>query len=328
MSIISVIIPVFNGEKTIAETVNSVLEQTFSQFELIIINAGSTDSTLEIISSYQDPRIKIFSAPKANVAVNRNLGAFYSIGEFVTFLDADDLWTPDKLEAQYQALLQNPEAAVVYSWTNCIDETGKFLRRCSYVKYSGDVYDKFLLDDFIGNGSNVMIRKNAFFKVGGFDESLSNAQDTDMWLRLAAEYDFTVVPKPQILYRISAISMSSNIRGLEESNLAVITRAFAHKKAATLQHLKPYSIANLYKYLSYKVLDTQPSKKNLPLAIIILGKTIQTDIFMLFKPVIFKALLKIMTMLLLPPQLAVVLFNKFPKFYNTSTFLGYEKTTY
>lgn len=324
-TIISVIIPVFNGEKTIKETVDSVLNQTFTQFELIIINADSTDSTLEIISQIQDPRIKIFSYPQANVAVNRNRGFHHSIGEFITFIDADDLWTPDKLEAQYNALLENPKAAVVYSWTDAIDEQGKFLRRCSHGTWQGDIYAKLLLDDCIGSGSNVMIRQNVLAKVDGFNELLTNAQDSDLWLRLAAITDFICVPKVQIFYRILPNSMSSNILGLEESNLKIIHSAFTHEKAASLQHLKQYSIANLYKYLSYKALDVSPGKQK-PLQVLrILAKAMTSDPLLAVKPVMFKAFLKLALMTILPPEWSRMLFAKFPKLSNTSTFLGYEK---
>ncbi|ARV62242.1 glycosyl transferase family A [Nostocales cyanobacterium HT-58-2] len=326
MSIISVIIPVYNGQNTIQETINSVLQQTFHNFELIVINAGSTDSTLHIISKIQDHRIQVLSYPKANVAVNRNRGFNHAAGEFITFLDADDLWTPDKLEAQYKALVENPQAAVAYSWTHCIDKSGKFLRKCSYVNWTGDVYPQLLLDDFIGSGSNVMIRRHTISTIGGFDELLSNAQDTDMWLRLAAKYDFVVVPKPQILYRISANSMSSNIVGLEKSNLQIIERAFAHQKAKSLQHLKWYSIGNLYKYLSYKVLETIPGQQNTLQAVRLLWKTARYDPLLLGKPVIYKALLKLMFMAVFPAKLSKVFLTKFSRIANTSTFLGYEKT--
>ncbi|MBH8563842.1 glycosyltransferase [Nostoc sp. CENA67] len=327
MPIISVIIPVFNGEKTIKLAISSVLQQTLADFELIIINANSTDSTLDMIEQIQDERIRVFSYPKANVAVNRNRGVQHSSCEFITFLDADDIWTPNKLEAQYTALVKHPEAAVAYSWTNCIDENGKFLRPCSYVQWVGDVYHKLLLDDFIGSGSNVMIRKSAFTAVGGFNESLTNAQDTDLWLRLAANYHFIVIPEPQILYRISANSMSSDILGLEKSNLQVIKQAFAHQKAESLQYLKKYSIANLYKYLSYKVLDVTPGKQKTLQAVRILATAIKSDPSLVLKPVIFKAFLKLTVMTVLPSQLAQQLLNKFPKLSNTSTFLGYEKTS-
>ena len=260
-NIISVIIPVYNAEKTIKETIKSVLDQTFTNFELIIINASSTDATLSIISQIEDERIQVFSYVKANVAVNRNRGFKQATGDYITFLDADDLWATDKLAAQYTALKENYQAGVAYSWTNCIDENSKFLRKTSHVNWNGDVYSKFLLDDFIGNGSNVMIRRDVLIEAGGFDELLTNAQDTDMWLKLSAITNFICVPKAQILYRIQQVSMSSNVLGLEKSNLEVIQRGFAREKAKSLQHLKPIAIGNLYKYLCYKVLKTPPGKQ-------------------------------------------------------------------
>ncbi|MBW4668684.1 MAG: glycosyltransferase [Cyanomargarita calcarea GSE-NOS-MK-12-04C] len=324
---ISVIIPVYNGQKTIKATIESVLQQTLSDFELIVINADSSDSTLNIISQIEDPRLQVFTYPKANVAVNRNRGVSHAIGEFVSFLDADDLWTTDKLEAQYKALLENPNAAIAYSFTDAIDENGRFLRKCSHASWTGDVYLKLLLDDFIGSGSNVTIRKDTFTEISGFDETLTNAQDTDLWLRIAAQHHFVAVTKVQILYRICGDSMSSNLLGLEKSNLQIIERAFACKKAAQLQHLKRYSIANLYKYLSYKSLEVPLDKRKTIIVIRYLWQVVITDPYILFKPVIYKALLKLVAINILPSKQAQKLFNKFPNLSNTSTFFGYIKSS-
>ncbi|MDZ7960054.1 MAG: glycosyltransferase [Aulosira sp. DedQUE10] len=325
MTTISVVIPVFNGEKTINETINSVLKQTFYEFELIVINASSTDGTLEVISRIKDDRIKVLSYPKANVAVNRNRGFHHSVGEFISFLDADDLWTPDKLETQYKALVENSNAAVAYSWTNCIDETGKFLRPCRTVTVVGNVYPHLLLDDFIGNGSNVMIRRQEFITIGGFDELLTNAQDSDLWLRLAAHYQFVVVPKPQILYRISANSMSADVGKMEKACLQVIERTFK-QTPTSLQYLKPYSLANTYKTLLYRTLEGQPEPKKGWIAAKFLTQTIRTDPSMLFSKVIFKALLKLAAITILPGKCANFLLTKIPRLSNTSTLLGYIKT--
>lgn len=324
MTTISVVIPVFNGEKTINETINSVLNQTFLQFELIVINASSTDKTLEVISKIKDSRLKIFSYPKANVAVNRNRGISHSVGEFISFLDADDLWTTDKLEAQYQALIENPNAVLAYSWTNCIDETGKFLRSCRKVELTGNVYPYLLLDDFIGSGSNVMIRKQELIKIGGFDELLTNAQDSDLWLRLAAYYQFALVPKVQILYRISATSMSADVRNMEKSCLQVIERTF-NQTPTSLQYLKPYSIANTYKSLLYRTLEGQPARNKGWIAAKFLAQVIKTDPSIIFTKVIFKLLLKIAVIIALPNRCANFWLTKIPYISNTSTLLGYLK---
>ncbi|MGA9380619.1 MAG: glycosyltransferase family A protein, partial [Phormidium sp.] len=137
MPLISVIIPAFNSEKTIRETIESVLHQTFSDFELIVINDGSTDAILEIVTSIKDPRIKVFSYPNTGVAASRNRGFSHSCGEFIAFLDADDLWTADKLEAQLKALQENPQAAVAYSWMDNIDESGKFFSSSFHITENG-----------------------------------------------------------------------------------------------------------------------------------------------------------------------------------------------
>lgn len=324
---ISVVIPVYNGEKTIQATIKSVLQQTYSDLELIVINADSSDLTLDIVAGIKDERIKLFTYPQANAAVNRNRGLTHASGEFITFLDADDLWTDDKLEVQYRALEENPSAAVAYSWTDAIDEKGEFLRPCSHAIWQYNVYSNLLLDDFIGSGSNVMIRSDIFKEVGGFNETLTNAEDTEMWLRLAAKYHFVVVPKVHIFYRISVNSKSSNILGLEASNLRIIEQSFA-VAPLSLQYLKPYRIANLYKYLTYKVLTITPGKQNSRQAYRILWQTVITDFTLLQKPIIYKAFLKLAVMTLLSPKQAIALLNKFPRLSNVSTFFGYIKTNF
>ncbi len=258
---ISVIIPVFNGEKTIRETINSILNQTFQDIEVIIINDGSTDATLEIIESISDSRIKIFSYPNAGLSASRNRGISLAKKEYISFIDADDLWTPDKLESQWQALQSNPQAAVAYSWTDYIDESSKFLKSGRRVKVNGDAFSKLLVANFLENGSNPLIEKTALDKVGGFDESLFAAEDKDMWLRLAANYDFVCVEKPQILYRTSTNSMSTNLKRQEAASLQVIKRGFSYPKAEKLQHLKKQSISLLYQYLTFKAIEAPPEKR-------------------------------------------------------------------
>jgi glycosyltransferase involved in cell wall biosynthesis len=325
MVLISVIIPVYNGEPTIKETIESVIQQTYSEFEIIVINSDSSDRTLEIVSRIQDQRIKIYNYPKANGSVNRNRGLTHAAGELIAFLDADDIWKPDKLELQYKALQENPQAGVVYSWTDAIDQQGKFLRPCSHTTWQGDIYRKLLLNDFIASGSNVMIRENVLAQIGGFNESLTNAQDRDTWMRLAAITDFVCVPKVQILYRILPNSVSSNIVGMEAAQLQVIDNAFKNKKAASFQHLQEQALANLYKYLCYKTLDVAPGKQNNLLVVRILWETVKRDPGLLQQRIIYKACVKFVIMMLLPSPLVMKLINQFPSLFNMSTFFGYTK---
>lgn len=252
---ISVIIPVYNGEKTIEKTINSVLNQTFTTLEVIVINDGSTDSTLNVIENINDSRLQVFSYQNAGLATSRNRGLSHCVGKYISFIDADDLWTPDKLATQLQLLEANPDAAVAYSWTDYIDSNEQFLKAGRRVTLSGDVYKQLLQWNFLENGSNPLICYEAIQAVGNFDETLKAAEDWDMWLRLAASYKFVVVPKAQILYRVSVHSMSNNIKVQEIESLKVIKRAFNSDKAESLQHLKNSSLAYLYKYLTFKSLE-------------------------------------------------------------------------
>ncbi len=326
MVTISVIIPVYNGEKTLRETVESVQKQTFTDLEIIVINDGSTDSTLDVLATISDPRLKIFSYPNANQAVSRNRGISHATGEFIAFLDADDLWTPDKLDAQFKALQQNPQAALAYSWTNSINESGEFLRRGSYVSDNGDVYAKLLLVDFLENGSIPLIRRQALTEVGNFEPSLTPAEDWDMWLRLASRYPFVVVPKVQILYRVSADSASTNVTRMESACWRVIEKAFT-QAPDSLQHLKNDSIANIYKYLTFKVLQGYPNRQRGITAARLLSQAIKYDPSLIKARVLAKVGYTIAVMTLIPSPQAARLLNKVKTLSNLDALLGYLRLT-
>ncbi len=322
MPTISVIVPVYNGSVTIRETLESVLNQTFTDFELIVINDGSTDSTLEVIAQISDPRLQTFSYPNAGLNASRNRGIVRFSGEYISYIDADDLWTPDKLESQYQALQDNPKAGLAYSWTNCIDESSQFLRPDSRATFSGDVFAPMLLAYFLSNGSNPLIRRQVLLELGGFDETLTSAQDWEMYIRVASRYPFAVVPKPQVLYRQSANSMSMNVRMKEAAATEVINRAFA-QAPETLQYLKPRSLGNLYKYLTVKALEGTPSRQQGIRAIRLYYHALKNDFSLFTAAISLKVFYKATIVSLFPPKLALMILTKTPKLTDTSTLLGY-----
>jgi glycosyltransferase involved in cell wall biosynthesis len=244
-TLISVIIPAYNAERTILETVKSVQKQTFSDFELIVINDGSTDQTLELVQSFEDERLKIFSYKNAGLPVARNRGISHATGEFIAFLDADDLWTPDKLELQLAALKQHPEAGLAYSWT-CNMQEGK----CVHIvepRFEGNVYANLLLWNFISNGSNPLIRRQVIESVGEFESTLQSGEDWDYWLRIAVRWSFIVVPKVHILYRLSSNSMSSKLEVMKAAGITVLETAFCIAPPE-LQYLKNHSLSNVHQY--------------------------------------------------------------------------------
>jgi len=304
-----VVIAAFNSERIIQETIGSVLNQTFSDFELIVIDDGSTDSTLEVLLRIEDPRLKIFSYPNAGVAVSRNRGIAQATGEYVAFLDHDDLWTPDKLEAQLEALLESPQAGVAYSLVHRIDEAGRLLHPCSRITASGDVYARLLATDFLDTVSNPLIRKEALDQVGGFDESFAGADDWDLFLRLAASYPFVSVPAVQVLYRDRPDSLSSDVSSMEAAALGVCDRAFA-EAPLDLQYLKRDSRGNLYKYLTVKALKGHPSRQRGLQAARFLWSAVRNDFHLLRTLAVGQALCLIAIMTLLPPEWVRALFAK------------------
>lgn len=265
MATISIIVPAYNAESTILETLASVQKQTFSDFELIVIDNGSTDRTLELINTVQYSRLKILSlSPNRGVSVARNWGIFHSIGQFIALLDADDLWTSDKLELQLAALLKNPEAGVAYSWTLFMDKQGEYYHADEPIFLEGNVYADLLVKNFLASGSNPLIRRQAF-EVGGFDLTLSSCEDWEFYLRLAARWPFVVIPKYQILYRQSSVSMSAKLGLVKEADFSVIEKSF-QSAPQEVQYLKRQSLATVYQYwaelsLRYSINDVSEVKQ-------------------------------------------------------------------
>ncbi len=247
MSKVSIIIPTYNSANTIEETIVSVQQQSFTNWELIIIDDGSQDNTVEVIKNIAESRIKLFSDKNGGVAVARNRGIAQATGDFIAFLDADDLWTPDKLKLQIEALNQNPKAKVAYSWTSFIDENGKFLFSGKNLYYQGNVYSNLLLTNFLLSGSNILICRDALQVVTSFRPDLPYVADWDFYLRLAKNFEFAVVPKYQILYRQSANSMSSKIEQIKQESLEIINEAFQTRPAQFFCS-KKRSLSILYLY--------------------------------------------------------------------------------
>ncbi|MBC1220287.1 glycosyltransferase [Nostoc sp. UCD121] len=328
-TLISVIIPAYNSEKTIKETIESVLNQSFRHLELIVINDGSQDSTLEIITKIPDSRIKVFSYPNAGGNVSRNRGLHHAVGKFVSFLDADDIWTPDKLKSQLKALQENVTAKVAYSWTDYIDENGKFILSGKRVKANGNVYENLLINNFLENGSNPLICRKSLIALGGFDESLGAAQDWDMWLRLASKFNFICVPSVQILYRMTPNSVSCNLVRQERFCLQVLKRAYKERPSlgdttgTTLKDNWNLCMANLYKYLVCKALQKPLNrKKGLEAAIFLCKYFIYDPSRLQNINFTLKLSLKIITILILPTLLDIITNQRQVKRQETETLLN------
>jgi glycosyltransferase involved in cell wall biosynthesis len=251
--LVSVIVPARDAGSTIADTLESVCGQTVTDLEVIVIDDGSTDDTVTRVAAVADARIAVASFPGRGLSTARNRGLARARGAYLSFIDADDLWTADKLELQLEALRRRPEAGVAYSWTYDIDPAGRPIGPHPPVRHEGDVYAAMLLGNFVGSGSNILLRRAVAETVGAFDPALSSAEDWEYFLRAAARWPFAVVPRYQILYRQSPHSLSSRIETMREQVLLVAERAFAAAPAA-LQRLKPRSLANIHCYVAWLAL--------------------------------------------------------------------------
>ncbi|MDC0835915.1 glycosyltransferase [Geitlerinema sp. CS-897] len=332
---ISVIIPAYNAEDTIAETIDTVLQQTFTDFEIIVIDDGSSDRTVEVIKSIDDPRVNVFSYPNAGQGESRNRGACHAQGEFFAFLDADDLWTPHKLEDLYNAIVkweqpsdperqyENRKPAVAYSWVDWIDEDGKYIARgCDYT-CNGYIYPKLLLSDFIAGGSNVLMWRGAFYQVQGFNPDFPPAEDRDMWLRLAEKFHFVAVEKPHLRYRQVPTSQSANVERMERSQLRVLAAAF--RRAPTqppfvedpdiLPAYERQTYANSYKYLTFKALDGEPTQARGKLAARLFWTILKNEPQLWQeRRFVLKFWLRIAATAFLPPAWTQRILDRFPTF--------------
>ncbi|MGQ4649264.1 glycosyltransferase [Lyngbya aestuarii] len=312
MPVISVVVPAYNVEQTILETLQSIQQQTFVDLEIIVINDGSTDRTLELLSTIEDQRLKVFSYENGGLPVARNRGISRSNGQFIAFIDADDLWTPDKLALQLEALQRNPQAGVAYSWTIFIDDEGKFLYAGESLFHEGDVYPQLLVKNFIASGSNILVRRNVIEEVGEFDSQLKSAEDWDYSLRLAARYPFALVPKHQILYRKSSQSMTAKVDVMEKAILIVIDRGF-QAAPEDLQFLKNRTLSNTYRFFTKLCLEHISSKDGVVKARQKLQKSIQLYPKSLLKLETQRLLLKLLFNMLFPRKTANSLIRFFGK---------------
>lgn len=278
MATISVIIPTYNAERTILETIESVQKQTFKDFEIVIINDGSSDRTLNLVDEIGDNRIKIFTYENGGLPTARNRGISHSTGEFITFLDADDLWTPNKLERQLNLLNANPEADVAYSWTYFMDESenARTINPGDPVYLEGNVYANLLSKNFIASGSNVLITREAVETIGEFDPECGGSADWDYWIRLASQYSFVVVPEHQIYYRRSAGAMSSKIDKMKLDCLTVFEKTF-QSAPLEFQCLKGSSLAWIHQYFTDLYLRYSCDKYSNDQAALSLWKSIRLE---------------------------------------------------
>jgi glycosyltransferase involved in cell wall biosynthesis len=231
MSRVSIIIPAYNAAAFIRETIDSALAQTHPDVEVIVVDDSSTDDTPAVLASYGD-RIRTHRQPNGGVSVARNTGARLATGDWVAFLDADDIWKPRKVEAQLKA------GAAPWSYTNRYNfgERGDFpeFQSDNIVMLEGDVFEQLLLRGNFITVSSVMMRKALFEQMGGFYAQKGGCEDWDLWLRTSEHHPVSYVPEPLVGYRFTPGSMSRNHRAMEAARRAVVGRALSLPRGRAL----------------------------------------------------------------------------------------------
>lgn len=196
--LVSVIIPTFNRSEYITRAAKSVLDQSFKDLELLIVDDGSTDETGKIIESLGDPRIRYFFQPNQGVSRARNLGINNSRGNFISFLDSDDEWLPRKLEQQLESLESHPEYRIVHTNEIWIRKGLRVNQKKIHRKYGGWIF-QYCLPLCVISPSSIMLSRDIFNKTGLFREDFPVCEDYELWLRLASAWPVLFIDDPLIV---------------------------------------------------------------------------------------------------------------------------------
>ncbi len=251
---VSIIIPVYNAEKYIRQTVQSALDQTFRDFEIIILNDGSKDGSPEILRQLQkeDDRIQVIDKPNTGVSDTRNIGISLARGKYLAFLDSDDIWKPRNLERKVSTLETNGKRWV-FSDYDLIDEKGNLLVKPERKLSEDDILNRLLLwdkgDVVPGPCSNIIAEKKIFEEGVQFDVALSSPADRDMSIQLAARSVPAVLQESLWQYRIHPQSMSNqNLKVASE--VKVFIRKMRKSDWFTSKSIRRRSLSNLYYMLA------------------------------------------------------------------------------
>jgi len=223
---VSVIIPTYNSARFLTEAIDSVLAQSFKDFEILVIDDGSTDETKAVMQRYGSPVRYIYQA-NAGVAAARNRGIELSRGKYVAFLDADDAWFADKLETQLDALAKHADCRACYSAFTVADHHMNSIDIRRSNRQGRAIDDLLSLGNLIGTPSTVLCERPLFEAVGGFDPEMSQCADWDMWVRIASHTEFLYIAEPLVKYRQHDGNMSRSASLLESDSLRVLEKGFA-----------------------------------------------------------------------------------------------------
>lgn len=248
--LVSVIIPNYNYANYICEAVDSALNQTYENVEVIVVDDGSHDDSRELLESYGN-RITTIFQENAGVSAARNNGVRRSTGKYVAFLDADDVWLVDKCAKQVDSFEKEDDLGLVHVGVEEFDADGNVLKK-RLDGMSGAVSHEFLLFErpvVLGGGSGLMVPREVFEEIGGFDLNLLTSADWDLFYRISRSYNIGFVPEVLLKYRIHGSNMHGNIKRMEREMLYGFEKAFC-ESSADVQSIRRRAYGNLHKALA------------------------------------------------------------------------------
>lgn len=259
---ISVIIPTYNSARYICETIDSVLSQTYKNFEILVIDDGSTDNTRNRLKQYENS-INYTYKKNEGVSIARNYGIEKAKGEYLAFLDSDDIWKPTKLEKQINTIENQSEAIACFTLTEYFDESGNVVNKSEFPNYADLTEALLLYSCVIGPPSSFMMHRSIFEKIGGFDPNFSQCADWDMWLRLTKFGKVICLDEYLVQYRHHANNMSKNIELLEKDTIAVLNKFFANNSVIEYENILNETYSNNWLMLSGSYLHIGSVSKSL-----------------------------------------------------------------
>ncbi|MFB3389191.1 glycosyltransferase [Flavobacterium sp. LAR06] len=216
---LSVILPIYNAQQYVSEAIQSILDQTYKDFELILINDGSTDNSIEIIKTFKDPRIVLIDQVNKGLAASLNHGLAVSKGKYIARMDADDIAYPTRFEVQMSYLVKNPEFKLVGSAVEVIDKEGKTL--CIDAPYTGNAFLKKFMNK-VGNPfkhPTVIFDRDVVLDLGGYNETIGKYfEDYFLWVKIAKYHKVEILNEVLLKYRITPGSIMSSIKNKEFSD--------------------------------------------------------------------------------------------------------------
>ena len=244
---VSVVIPVYNGAKYVVDAVRSALDQDLAPHEVVVVDDGSTDETLHVLGEFGS-RIKVLAQRNQGVSVARNNGAAAVTGEFLAFLDADDVWLTPKLARQVAVFRDRPDVAMTYTGLTVVDEQLQPLGAMSAPRGADALRNSLLLEPpVVSVAQTAVLRTSVFHAVGGFDPDLTTSADTDLACRVAVRHAVEGVDEPLVLYRQHGAQMHLNADAMLRDMSLVFDRMFSDPALPSdVASLRGRAIANLH----------------------------------------------------------------------------------